>query len=509
MSGAYTKPLASEEFGEARRHFAAIEQWLTCSQSQELEHSKVEERLVRDGQELMRRLLQGHLDLRRHTEQRLDSVQDCHGHERPHVEHSERGLTSVFGPVRVGRLAYRAKGQANLHPADAVLNLPPQNHSHGLRRRVAQEASHNAYDEVVSQVARYTGGKVAKRQAEALVVRAAQDFDDFYASSLSSNVGDAIQPSAKTLLVLSHDGKGIVMRPDSLRQGTRRAAQRSRHKLQCRLSIGEKRHRKRMARVTAVYDVEPIERQIQDVLAELGPVQNTAKPRPQARNKRVWASVQKDTIEATCELFDEALRRDPDRRRNWVALVDGDWHQIQRMEAEACRRGVKVEIVVDFIHVLEYLWKAVWCFHKPGDAAAEKWVHQRATKILKGQASHVAAGIRKSATLRKLDKKQRRAADACATYLLNKRIYLAYDRYLPRGYPIATGVIEGACRHLVNDRMGITGARWRVLGAEAILSLRSLRCSGDFDAYWDFHLQNEKSRIHMSRFKYEAIPRAA
>lgn len=127
-------------------------------------------------------------------------------------------------------------------------------------------------------------------------------------------------------------------------------------------------------------------------------------------------------------------------------------------------------------------------------------------EILRGNSSSVAAGIRRSATLRSLDAKKRAPIDKCADYLLKYAKYLRYDQYLARGYPIATGVIEGACRYLVKDRMEITGARWSLEGAEAVLRLRSLRASGDFDEYWEFHLRQEYERNHASQYENGQAP---
>jgi hypothetical protein len=129
-----------------------------------------------------------------------------------------------------------------------------------------------------------------------------------------------------------------------------------------------------------------------------------------------------------------------------------------------------------------------------GDPAAEGWVLERGREVLRGKASLVAAGIRRSATLRRLA--QRKSADECADYLLRKKAFLRYDEALATGLPIATGVIEGACRHLVKDRMDITGARWGLDGGEAVLRLRSLRSSGDFDTYWEFHLNRARDRTY-------------
>ncbi len=71
------------------------------------------------------------------------------------------------------------------------------------------------------------------------------------------------------------------------------------------------------------------------------------------------------------------------------------------------------------------------------------------------------------------------------------------------GWPIATGVIEGACRHLVKDRLAITGARWSLTGAEAALLLRAVITNGDFNTYWAYHLQQEHQRTHASRYQQQ------
>ncbi|RLV59081.1 ISKra4 family transposase, partial [Parashewanella curva] len=150
--------------------------------------------------------------------------------------------------------------------------------------------------------------------------------------------------------------------------------------------------------------------------------------------------------------------------------------------------------VMDFIHVLEYLWKAAWCLFKKDDPEVEDWIEKRATEVLRGNASQVAKGLGVSATKRKL--KQREGIDKCIGYLLKNKSRLEYGKALEQGFPIASGVIEGACRHLINDRLDITGARWSLEGAEAILKLRSLRSSGDLEKYWEYHKKQSKQRLY-------------
>lgn len=167
--------------------------------------------------------------------------------------------------------------------------------------------------------------------------------------------------------------------------------------------------------------------------------------------------MERDPGKVTRELFEEAHRRDPEHKRPWVMLVDGHQDQLKHIWANIKRFGVEVILILDFIPVLEYLWKAAYCFHPPGSESAEAWVAERALQILKGQASTVAGGIRRSASLRGLSAKERGAVDEGAEYLLNYKDRLKYDEYLAAGLPIATGVIEGACRHLVKGSNGHHG----------------------------------------------------
>jgi hypothetical protein len=465
-----------DAFDATRARLEAMCSFMGGEEAGSLTHSEVEKRLAADGRELLRQLYQDHLDLRAAREQRLGDVVDARGTARGTVETGHaRPLMTVFGEVDVSRLAYRHRGEDNLYPADAALNLPVELHSHGLREIAAVESARGSFGEAAGALRRSTGARCGKRQVEQLAARSAVDFEAFYEST-SRAVADQ-----RDVLALSADGKGIVVRPGALRPATAKAAGKAKAKLKTRLSKGEKRARKRIAEVGAVYDVAPVPRAPADII---GRSDEAKAPAPRATNKWLTASVVDDAGTVISSVFDEAQRRDPTHKRCWVALVDGAGHQIDCINAEAKARKVEVHIVCDFVHVLEYLWRAAWSFFKEGDPAAEAWVAEKATAVLEGKAPTVAASVRRKATSLDLGTKTRENADKCADYLLAKKKYLNYPRALAEGWPIATGIIEGACRHLVKDRLDLTGSRWGLNGAETILKLRALRSNGDFDEYW-------------------------
>ncbi len=492
----YVEDLSS--FAASRDRFERMLCLLEGTETSKLPHGELERRVDVEGRELLRQLVQDHLDLRARREVRREDVVGADEVVRTRVEPEHaRALTTIFGVVTVERLAYRARGVPNLYPADAVLNLPVEKHSHGLRRLAAIESTRGSFDEAAAAITRANGVRVGKRQVEELAAAAAVDVAGFYAATRPG-------PSPDTdPLVLSADGKGVVMRPEGLRDATRRAAASSDHKLTTRLSQGEKRNRKRMAEVGAVYDCCPAPRTPDDIISAPGAQGDCAsrpRPGPTARGKWLTASIVESMDEVITAVFDEATRRDPQHRRPWVALVDGNSQQIARIRAHAQRREVDVTVVIDFVHVLEYLWKAAWCFFRQGDRKAEAWVAVQAVRILDGNSHQVAAAIRAKATRSQLMPDERKGVDGCADYLTNKRAYLDYAQALRQGWPIATGIIEGACRHLVKDRMDITGARWSLAGAEAVLRLRALISNGDFDAYWSYHLERELQRVHHARY---------
>jgi hypothetical protein len=449
----------------------------------------VESLVQAEGGELLRRMIQGHLDQRSAEETILERVVGGDGRSRTHRRKGcTRALETRFGEVTVSRCGYGARGLKSVFPLDAALNLPRDKYSHELRAVVSEEFVRGSFDEAVAALVRAGGGQMAKRQAEELAVHLSQDFDAFYAQPLARS--QAAEDDYR-FLVISADGKGIVMHPDGLREATRRAQEQESHKQHTRLSPGEKKNRKRMATVVSVYEVDPYPRSPEQIL---DPEQKPPWKRPRPMNKRTWARVVADQGAVIEQGFAEAVRRDPDQRLRWVVLTDGQEDLLRQVYAAAQRYKVDIMVVQDFIHVLEYLWKAGHALHPEAAEARERWVLERAQAVLQGGAQDVAVGLRRAATRQQLSQSRREPVDKAADYIENNRARLRYDLALAQGLPIATGVIEGACRHLVKDRMDITGARWGLDRAEAILQLRSLKISGDLESYLTFHFEQEHQR---------------
>ena len=488
-----------EPYAQVRDHLEGrVIGLLDSREAQMKTFAEVEELLLAEMLELGRKAMEEYVR-RRGPGRVAGGVTGADGVLRQEPRMHDRDVETTFGTVLVERMGYGAEGVESMHPKDAALNLPRDLYSHFVRRRVAEEAARGAFDEVVSAVERGSAARIAKRQVEELVVRAALDFDTFY-KERQRPTGEGSSDPAK-ILVLTTDGKGIVMRHKDLRKATRKAAEKRTQKPDSPHSKGEKRNAKRMSTVAAVYEIAPYERTAEEILSPKGALRellDARRPRPEA--KRVWASVAKKPKRVIQEMFAEALRRDPERRMRWIALVDGAKPQLKQLRECAKTNGVALEIILDIYHVTEYVWKAGSAFFAQDAPEREIWVRDQILEVLHGNGRHAAALMRRKATLGGLTARRRKPVDKCAGYLTAYVDYQHYDRYLGAGMPIGTGVIEGACRHLVKDRMDLTGARWSLKGAEAVLRLRALRSSGDLDAYWPFHEACEHKRNHASQY---------
>src|ERR671922_868604 len=337
-------PADDQLFAAAEQEFGNITTFLRSQEASSLTHSDLERELEAKGRELMRKLLQAHLDLRGPGEA-AGPVRDAAGETQSRAQLHDRQLETIFGTVTVSRTGYGTEGKPSLHPLDGALNLPVEKYSHEVRRRVAIEAAKNAFDEGVKTLATYTGSHVPKRQFEELVARAAQDFEDFYEQRQANS---RAAPHTGSILVLTVDGKGVVMRPEDLRDATRRAAAKRNETFTARLAQGRRLHAKRMASVAAVYTVEPFVRTPEDILAPAGKVpEEILRPRPE--HKRVWASLERTPEEVIPAMFDEAEHRDPRRQKTWVALVDGNLTQLDILQKVAQQRKITLRILVDFI----------------------------------------------------------------------------------------------------------------------------------------------------------------
>jgi len=490
-------------FEAVRAHLDGVIVWARSGEAMGLENGPLEQRVLAEGFETMRLLTQAHLAVRTAREERRRDVVDADGDPRVTVEAGkEHTRTMLFGSVRTSRMTYRRYHKTNLFPQDRELNWAGHSWSAGVVKRVARAVAAVPFEQAADQIATTTAITIGKRQVEALAVGAAVDFEAFYAARRPGPRPDDVG------LLITADGSAFPVLPAALRPATAKAAAARATAASGWPEDPRPGHKatKRSAELVCVADIPKAPRTTEEVItAVFGPhTQPAAQPGPVAEGKTVFASAAHPIPAVIADGFAEAERRDPGHDRTWYALADGNNAQIDAINAQATKYAVTVPILIDFIHVVQYLWKAAGSFFYTGDPAARQWVVEQSRKILDGKATDVAAGIRRRATRFGYTGKERDGADTCATYLDHKAAYLDYPAFLTAGRPIATGLIEGACRWLIKDRMQVTGARWTLDNAEAVLKLRALAGNGDFDDYFTYHQQQEKRRNHDNHYQQPA-----
>src|SRR5262249_2764331 len=152
--------------------------------------------------------------------------------------------------------------------------------------------------------------------------------------------------------------------------------------------------------------------------------------------------------------------------------------------------------ILDLFHVLERLWAVAHCFHAEGSDGARRFVEYRLRDLLQGRVGYVISGLKKRLRTARLSSQRREVVRSAVEYLANNREHMRYDEYLRAGYPIGSGVAEGACRHLVKDRLEQTGMRWTVEGAQAMLHVRALYLNGQWEEYLAFRVEQEQARLY-------------
>ncbi len=399
----------------------------------------------------------------------------CSPDGTPLTYHDRRPTSyySVFGKLTFARHAFTAPGQPVVCPLDAALSLPARCYSGLLREWGAYGSTDAAYRETQTLLERILGLRLSTQALETTVAEDASDV-----AAYSAQPPDPAAPTdLGTLLVAQADGKGVPLVLPSPRE---RPVRRGKGQPACR---------KREAVVTALYTIAPFPRTPAAVAAallhEAEPAAPPTRPRPIAKELRATFDGKEAAL---TRLAARAARREHPGLQHRVALTDGS----AALQEQVLTQLPGFTLVLDILHASEYLWDAANALL--GERAPERtaWVRTHLEQVLAGQSEAVIAALEAAAPT--LTAVQRKAVLRTVGYYRRNQPYMRYDVYLARGWPIGTGVVEGACGHLVKDRMEQAGMRWTKAGAQAVLDLRAVRLTGDWDAYWVWHRQQEHVR---------------
>jgi hypothetical protein len=400
-----------------------------------------------------------------------------------------RPYHSVFGDLPITRFVYgtREGQKITCVPLDARLGLPAGEFSYVLEDWLQRFAVKDAFAEAAQSLQALLGLKPSVRSVEDMN-RTLAPFAAAFAN------GRPTPPAAEEgeLVVLTGDGKGVVMRRPAA--GGPRQPPRPDPKARA--------GKKQMACVGAFYTIDRFVRTPDQVIDELQRHQRAA-GRPRPCHKHVWAEmtcvVEGEICNGRVTLFDHLAeewgRRDPTQGKTAICLFDGE-----RALWDAWELFFEHTVgILDIFHVLGYLWDAAACFHPEKSVAAADFVTDRLRMLLEGKVGYVIGGLRQMQTKYHLPAAKRKALAAAIGYFDNNRAHMRYDEYLAAGYPIGSGVAEGACRHLVKDRLELTGMRWALEGAQAMLYLRATYLNGDWEEFLAYRIRTEQEQLYGAR----------
>lgn len=408
--------------------------------------------------------------------------------ELPRLEQTRtRPYLSIFGEIDIERTCY-GHDRVEAVPLDAQLHLPQRQYSYLLQQWLGAFVVDDAHAEAVRKLETILGLEIAVKASEDLNREQACDVEPY-----QNNLPVPEPTEEGPILVVTADCKGVplvrsALPPEEATETPLPALANQRR------GKGEKANKKKMAAVGAVYTIDPFVRTADEVIDEVMRKQ-AANRRPKPAHKRVRADLLVGKVALFLWLADEVVRRNPEGTKPLIFLSDGE-RALQDRQSEYLPENVIC--ILDLFHVMERLWKVAWCFfdETTQKREAHQWVEERLRRLLEGKVDSVVRGLRYQSTQRGLRGPKRKTVRDAAEYFERNRGRMKYDEYLALGYPIGSGVVEGACRHLVKDRMERTGMRWIPSGAQAMLDLRATYLNGDWNAFWEYHVDHEDQRLY-------------
>jgi hypothetical protein len=393
--------------------------------------------------------------------------------------HDQRPTTyySVFGKVRFERHFFTAPGQEGRCPLDAALSLPARCYSDLLREWAVYGTTDESYRESQTVLERILGVSLSLQALETGVAEAGDDVAAFY----EQPVKPTPPSTGDTILVVQADGKGVPM------------VQPPTQTPPVRLAKGQKRTKKKEAVVTGLYTIAPYPRTPQEVVAALvqDPNRSESVARPVPVGKELRATLAGKAVALSC-LAQRVAHREGPHIQQRVALTDG----AEALQQQVVTHFPAYTLVLDIIHATEYLWDTATALLGETHPQRLAWVRAYLEPLLAGQIDAVITALEAEVKDPTHTATQWQAVRRTVGYYRRTRPYMHYDEYLARGWPIGTGVVEGACGHLVKDRMEQSGMRWTKGGAQGVLDLRAVRINGHWDTYWQFHRHQQHQRLY-------------
>lgn len=416
-------------------------------------------------------------------------VQETSAGQRLGYQHESRRLYfSIFGKVPIWRPYFYKQGVGGESPLDAELGLGDDSYSDLVREITDYLGVYNVYHKSSDILCRLLGLNLSTRVVEENIAEDALDVEAYYAQKPSPTPQEEA-----AILVVQADGKGVPLIYENADQSQ-----------PVRLSKGQKRGRKKEALVTTIYTIKSLPRTPQQVVdsffhhKRLNSEEEVSRPKPQ--NKHIWATLDgKDA--ALDRLIPQVTARDGDHIQHRVALCDG----CEALQTRLLNRFGTFTLILDFIHADEYLWDVANSLFGEKHPQRLDWMAEHTLQILSGKTAQVIDEFRQMAQQNQYSTTQQTQLNKTANYFDRNLPYMDYATYLKHGWPIASGVIEGACRHFVKDRCELSGMRWERVGVENLLRLRAVAENNDWDDYHHFRKHQRHLRLYHAPYPEQPL----
>lgn len=406
------------------------------------------------------------------------SAQLKNGTAVPYYQEKSRRYVSIFGALALRRPYFYQQGVGGISPLDGELNLKETSYSDLVCEWLERLGVQGAYHRASELMAEIFGLSLSSRIVHEQLKHDAQAVLDYYAQKAAPCAAEEAE-----LLVIQADGKGVPM------------VRESQESTPVRLGKGDKKSRKKEAIVTAVYTLAATPRTPQavvDSLFQQNPPLTATPQRPLPQHKQLAATLDGKAV-ALHRLHQQTVARQGPHIQAQLALCDG----CEALQTHLLRTFPDFTLVLDFIHANEYLWQVATALWGEASPVRLPWMQQQTLRLLSGQAADLIQDFRHRAQLASPASLVHKQLLTTAAYFERNLPYMDYPTYLARGWPIASGVIEGACRHLVKDRCELSGMRWSLTGAEALLRLRAVAENGDWDDFHTFRKQQRRAKLYL------------
>ena len=494
------------------QEFAMIKQYVEQAAGHEALH-QVEQQLLQKLMAIGRALLEAFIAQSGTGYDAENPPRSAEGKALAYKGLVESPYFSIFGKSTIPRAAYANPANEYFYPLDVQLNLPEQKYSYLLQKWGTARSTETDFREALALFDDLLGLELSPSMAQRVCAKVAPTVAAFY----EQHPAPALETEGSHLAI-SADGKGIRMRQ------TERALNESQEQVQKpRLGKGEKNGVKKQAVVTVDFSFNPVAREPEEIvkallnqhsLAERRHARLEHQQRQQQGREEPRAALNKH-VRATLEgkehaftyLMERLHKRDPAGGKHVIVLLDGDPNLEaalnQAVQADPLHDRVDA-VILDLIHVSEYVWDVGTALHGEKGEGRVTWVREKLLALLRSEVGRVIGGFKQMLTKNELRPSQQTALKKAVSYFENHRHMMDYASYLAKGYPIATGLVEGACGSLVKERMEQSGMHWSRCGAQAVLDLRAVKKNNDWEAFWQFHVAAEQKRMYADSYKIAA-----